>query len=120
MQLTGQTLGVDEAVGTDRTLAGHDGTDLRACAAGEQTVRCEEFAHGLDVVIGDSLQLHGQADGQGRTAAAELLRGFRQLLHLQGGQRAVHRDDAGHERLLIPAENDAAASQGLLLFCGQL
>ena len=48
------------------------------------------------------------------TAAAELFSRLSQLLHLQRGPGAVHRNDPGHKGFLIPVEDDAVPLQRFL------
>ena len=85
---------VDQTVLAGRALAGDDGANLRAGAAGLKTVLREEGAERLDIGERDALHLDGQTGGHGDLAAAELLCRVYDRADLVRLKAAVSRDDA--------------------------
>ena len=88
---------VDQTVLAGRALAGDDGANLRAGAAGLKTVLREEGAERLDIGERDALHLDGQAGGHGDLAAAEFFRRVYDRADLVRLKAAVSRDDASVE-----------------------
>ena len=97
VDLLGEGVGVDQTVLAGRTLAGNDGANLRACAAGLETVLGKECTQRFDICVRNALDLHGQTGGHGDLAAAETLCSFGDDLRLVCGDLAVAGDHAAVE-----------------------
>ena len=94
MDLLGQSVGVNEAVLAGGTLTGDHRAHLGAGTAGFQTgLLLQILTQGLDVLKGNTLDLHSQAGGHGNLAAAELLGGLSYHRALLGCNLSVAGDD---------------------------
>ena len=114
----GKGLGVKEAVDADGALAGHDGAYDGAGAAGDEARGLHLGDQGLEVLVGDALDLNGQADRERNAPVAVLARDVGHHLHLLIRENAVGRDYAGYKVLTVVGENEAAALEGLLFGFG--
>ena len=110
--------GVKEAVDADGALAGHDGAHDGAGAAGDEARGLHLGDQGLEVLVGDALDLNGQADRERNAPVAVLARDVGHHLHLLICENAVGRDYAGYKVLTVVGEDEAAALEGLLLGFG--
>ena len=97
MDLLADSEGVQQPVLAGGALAGHHRAHQRAGAAGLQPRLPEEGPEVLDLLVGDALDLDGQAGGKGDNAVAELLGSFSDAPLLGSGDLAVDRDDAAGE-----------------------
>ena len=89
--------GVQQAVLAGGALAGHHGPHQGAGAAGDKALPGDVGPEILDLVVGDALDLNGQAGGEGDIPVAELLRRLGNALLLGSGDLAVDGDDAAGE-----------------------
>ena len=97
MDLLAQTEGIQQAVLAGGALAGHHGAHQGAGAACSQALLGDIGPEVLDLVVGDALDLDGQAGGKGDNAVAELLGSLSDAPLLGSGDLAVDRDDAAGE-----------------------
>ena len=114
----GKGLGVKETVDADGALAGHNGADDGACAAGDEARGLHLGDQGFEVLVGYALYLYGQTDSERNAPVAVFARDVGNHLHLLVGEHAVGRDNTGNKVLAVVIEYEPAALEGLLLGIG--
>ena len=97
MDLFGQAEGIDKAVLAGGTLAGNHGAHLGTGTAGLQPFPGNIGTEILDLVKGDTLNLHGHPGGEGDIAVAELFCRLADALKLLRGDLTVDGNDPGGE-----------------------
>ena len=115
MQIPSQRLSVNQAMNTNRSLAGYNGTDSGTRTTGIESGLGNEVVERLNILVGQTLNLHCQAGRHGSLAVSEFPGRLSDFVQLLIRQQAVHSNDTGHKVFPIPRHDVPAPFQRFFL-----